>query len=87
MTPITFLHSFFILVGASSAWAKTQCTDQPKSKWMSETQFRQMAEARGYRIRKFKQPGTCYEIYGTNHQGKKVEVYFNPVTGDPVKTK
>jgi hypothetical protein len=33
----------------------------------------------GYKIKKFKQPGTCYEIYGTNKEGKKVEIYFSPV--------
>jgi hypothetical protein len=39
----------------------------------------------GYKINKFKQPGTCYEIYGTNKEGKKVEVYFNPVDASIVK--
>jgi hypothetical protein len=31
--------------------------------------------------------GNCYEIYGKNKQGQKVEVYFNPVDGKVVKTK
>jgi len=46
---------------------------------MSEEAFKAKATALGYTIRKFKQPGSCYEIYGTNKDGKKVEVYFNPV--------
>jgi hypothetical protein len=41
----------------------------------------------GYIISKFKQPGTCYEIYGTNKEGKKVEIYFNPVDSSIVKSK
>jgi len=64
-----------------SAWAKKNCTDQPKDKWMSEEAFKKKAEAEGYKIRKFKQPGTCYEIYGTDKSGKDVEIYFNPVDG------
>jgi hypothetical protein len=27
----------------------------------------------------------CYEIYGYNKDGKKAEVYFNPVTGEIVE--
>ncbi len=69
------------------ALAKKNCTDQPKDKWMSEADFKKKVEAEGYKIRKFKQPGTCYEIYGQNKDGKKVEIYFNPVDGSIVKEK
>jgi hypothetical protein len=50
-------------------------------------EFKKQKESEGYQIRKFKQPGTCYEIYGTDQSGKKVEVYFNPVDGSVVKSK
>ena len=44
------------------------------------------AIAMGYSINVFKKTsGNCYEIYGKDAQGKRVEVYFNPVTGDPIK--
>ncbi len=67
------------------AHAKKNCTDQPKDKWMKEEDFKKRLEGEGYKIRKFKQPGSCYEIYGTNKDGKKVEIYFNPVDGSVVK--
>ena len=67
------------------ALAKKTCTDQPKDKWMSEEKFKQQIETQGFKITKFKQPGTCYEIYGTNKEGKKVEIYFNPVDASIVK--
>lgn len=67
------------------AHAKKNCTDQPKEKWIKEEDFRKRIESEGYKIRKFKQPGSCYEIYGINKEGKKVEVYFNPVDGTVVK--
>lgn len=69
------------------AYAKKDCTDQTKDKWMSEADFKKKVEADGYKIRKFKQPGTCYEIYGTNKDGKEVEIYFNPVDASIVKSK
>ena len=68
-----------------SAQAKKNCTDLPKDKWMKEEDFKAKVEGLGYKIRKFKQPGSCYEIYGQNKDGKKVEVYFNPVDATVVK--
>jgi hypothetical protein len=73
------------MLGATSAFAKKNCTTEPKAKWMTEEAFKAKVEAMGYKINKFKQPGTCYEIYGTNKEGKKVEVYFNPVDASIVK--
>ena len=67
------------------ASAKKNCTDQPKDKWMKVDDFKKRLESEGYKIRKFKQPGSCYEIYGTNKDGRKVEIYFNPVDGAVVK--
>jgi len=72
---------------ASVAQAKKSCTNEPKDKWMSEEAFKAKVEAEGYTIKKFKQPGTCYEIYGTDKDGKKVDIYFNPVDGSIVKAK
>jgi hypothetical protein len=78
------LASLIVMTGLS-AYAKKTCTDQPKDKWMSEADFKKKVEGLGYKISKFKQPGTCYEIYGTNKEGKKVEIYFNPVDASIVK--
>jgi hypothetical protein len=68
-----------------STYAKKSCTDQPKDKWMKEEDFKKKVESIGYKISKFKQPGSCYEIYGFNKEGKKVEVYFNPVDASVIK--
>lgn len=74
-----------ILMSVGSALAKKDCTQEPKSKWMSEADFKKKVEASGYKIVKFKQPGSCYEIYGTDVAGKNVEIYFNPVDASIVK--
>lgn len=76
-----------LTVVSTVAMAKSDCTDRPKEEWMTEEAFKAKAIAEGYTIRKFKQPGTCYEIYGKNKEGKNVEIYFNPVDGSIVKSK
>lgn len=73
------------LSAGSFAYAKKNCTDQPKDKWMSVEAFKKKATDEGYTIRKFKTPGSCYEIYGKNKAGEEVEIYFNPVDGSIVK--
>ncbi len=75
-----------LMLAGTSAYAKKNCTDQPKEKWMKEEDFKKRLESEGYKIRKFKQPGTCYEIYGSNPSGQNVEIYFNPVDGSIVKS-
>jgi hypothetical protein len=82
MTILTILS-----LGSVAYAAKRNCTDQPKDKWMTEEAFKAKVEAEGYKIKKFKIPGNCYEIYGTDKDGKKVEIYFNPVDGSVAKKK
>jgi len=67
--------------------AKVDCTSEPRSKWKDEAAFKKELSA-SYKIKVFKvTKGNCYEIYGWNKEGKKVEIYFNPVTGEKVKEK
>ncbi len=83
---LMILMSALVLSGLT-AHAKKNCTDAPKDKWMSEADFKKKVTEQGYKIRKFKQPGSCYEIYGTDKTGKKVEIYFNPVDATIVTQK
>lgn len=71
-----------------NAMAATECTQEDKAKWQDQTQFQNDLKSKGYEIKVFKvTKGNCYEIYGKNKDMKKVEIYFNPVTGEAVKTK
>jgi hypothetical protein len=48
--------------------------------------MKQRVATLGYRVSVFRQtPGNCYEIYGRNSEGKRVEIYFEPVTGSVVR--
>lgn len=71
-----------------STLAAVNCTEEDKSKWQDEKKFQENLVKEGYKIKKWKvTTGNCYEIYGWDKAGKKVEIYFNPVTGEKVKEK
>ena len=82
-----FAFSFFSLALLSSAaLAGPECTKDPKDKWKNEKSFQEELTKSGYKIKTFKvTEGNCYEIYGWDKEGQKVEIYFNPVSGDKVK--
>ena len=76
--------SVFAIV-PSVASASPSCTTEPQSKWMSEDAMKAIIKDLGYTVKTFEVTGSCYEIYGYNKDGKQVEVYFNPVSGDVVE--
>lgn len=60
----------------------------PEDKWMKEADFKAKVEAQGYQIKTFKvSSGKCYEIYGFDKDGKKVEIYYDPATGAEIERK
>lgn len=74
-----------LMLASVSSFAKVECTSEPKSKWKDQDAFKKEL-ALNYKIKVFKvTEGNCYEIYGWNKEGKKVEIYFNPATGEKVK--
>jgi hypothetical protein len=74
------------VAASKAAFAKADCTAHPKSEWIKESDARAQLEAQGYKIKKFKVDGNCYEIYGHNKDGKKVEIYYDTKTLAVVKS-
>ena len=80
------LFAFALIAVAATAHADPTCTKEPKSKWMPEAEMKKKIADAGYKVKVFKTTKTgCYEIYGHDKDGKKAEVYFNPVDGSVVK--
>ena len=71
---------------SAAAFAKADCKAYPKAEWMSEADAKAKILAEGYTINKFHVSGNCYEIYGKNKEGKKVEIYYDAKTLEPVKS-
>ncbi len=68
------------------SYAGPECTKEPKAMWLNQAAFKKSLVEKGYKIKVFKTTkGNCYEIYGWNKEGKKIEIYFNPVSGEIVK--
>lgn len=79
--------SAFLMAVAGAAMASPTCT-APKASWQPEASFKKELQAQGYQIKNFKvTKGNCYEIYGTDKSGKKVEIYFDPVSGKALEQK
>ncbi len=75
-----------LLVASPLALAKTECSKADKVQWQDPDNFQQDLKNQGYEIKKFKiTDGNCYEIYGWDKDKRKVEIYFDPVTGKKVK--
>ena len=73
---------------SGAAVAGPTCTDEPQTKWLSAEQMTQKFQALGYTdsVKKLHvSKGKCWEIYGHDKAGKKVEVYFHPITGAVVE--
>lgn len=84
------LLTLFMMMGISlSVFAGPKCTDgKDKSNWIPVEKFQQQLQEQGYSWKKFKESrGGCYEIYGHDKAGQKVEIYFHPVSGEIVKKK
>jgi hypothetical protein len=71
---------------AGSAVAEPQCTSEPKDKWLSESDMKTKIAALGYKTKIFKvTKSNCYEIYGQDTNGKRIEIYFHPITGKVIE--
>lgn len=81
-TPLLVLG---LMLLAAPAQADVDCQPSARASWIPESQFREQMKRQGVQITKFRiTPGNCYEIYGFDAQGERLEVYYNPVDGSPV---
>lgn len=75
------------LLSTSGAQAAADCPTHPKANWMRLDTLRSRLKAEGYQIKILKVDGECYELYGRDADGSKVEIYFDTVTGKPFKSR
>ncbi|RAI44629.1 PepSY domain-containing protein [Rhodoplanes roseus] len=82
--PLRFVILFLATTGPAAAGPA--CTTAPADAWLPQEAMRRRIEQQGYRIGVLQTtPGGCYEIYGRDKDGRRVEIYFDPVSGDVVK--
>ncbi|MBA3695426.1 MAG: PepSY domain-containing protein [Methylotenera sp.] len=76
------MRIFFALLALLPIYAQASadCPVHPKEEWASEDTIKKALQDEGYSIKKFKVDGNCYEVYGRNKEGNKVEIYFDTKT-------
>ena len=67
-------------------WADDDC-DAPVNRWQSREAVRQMAAQQGWQIQRLKIDDGCYEIRGTDAQGRGFKAKIDPETLKVVKMK
>ena len=85
----TVVITLALLAGAAAAHATglATCDSGLKEGWQETAKLEQQLKDKGWTVRKIKEDGGCYEVYGLDDKGKRVEAYFHPVTLAPVPTK
>lgn len=69
-----------------SASAGDEC-DAPLNRWQSREAVRQMAAAQGWQIQRLKIDDGCYEVRGTDAQGRRFKAKIDPETLQVLKRK
>ena len=64
---------------AGPVLAADRC-DAPKDKWRPVEELKAELEGKGWTIKNVKTSDGCYEVYGKDKDGKKVEIFFDPVS-------
>ena len=88
-SPPTLRHAVLVLglgLAAVPAWASDDC-DAPLNRWQTREAVRQMAAAKGWQIQRLKIDDGCYEIRGTDTQGRTFKAKIDPETLKVLKMK
>lgn len=64
----------------SFATGMMTCDSGDQSTWKTQDVLRAAVIENGWEVRRIKVDGGCYELYGKNPDGKRVEAYFDPLT-------
>jgi hypothetical protein len=82
MKLLPYLLAAGVALSASPALAtgKMSCNAGPQKGWKSQAVLQNTLKKQGWKVSKSKVDGGCYEVYGTDPKGNKVEAYFHPVT-------
>lgn len=58
------------------------CPEHPRAEWMSQEAITAKAKELGYDVRGVKPDDGCYQVKGYDKYGKRVQAYFDPVSGE-----
>jgi len=85
--PILSAALVAVLAGAAGPAAASDKCNVPQAEWQPKQALQQKLEGDGWKVKKLKVDDGCYEVYGFDAEGKRMEVYFDPKTFAVVKSK
>ena len=69
-----------LFAGSVHATGRMTCESGDKANWKTEAELIKKITAEGWTVRKVKEDGGCYEVYGRDPEDRRVEAYFDPIT-------
>lgn len=84
-------HQFHLVIAGllalcaatAQAHGDVRCETVPKAQWRPDSELRDRLVADGWQVRRIKVENGCYEVYGMDKAGNKVEAFFHPKTLEP----
>lgn len=80
---LLFATFFSLAAGNALAHGDFKC-DVPKAEWKPQMELQRKLIDEGWKVRQVKTDNGCYEVYGFDAKGKRMEVYFNPKTFEKI---
>lgn len=79
--------SWLLLAATAQAHGLATCDAGPQEKWQPKETLERKLTDKGWKIRRVRVDGGCYEVYAITAKGDKVEAYFHPLTLEQVAAK
>lgn len=80
------LTTLLLAGSAATAFAhgNVSCPAVPKEEKKPQMDLQRKLEGEGWKVRVVKNYNNCYEVYGFDGKGDKIEAFFNPKTFERV---
>ena len=79
----TLILSVALSATAFSAMASDLCS-VAEAEWRPQAELEAELTAKGWTISNVKTEDGCYEVYAKDETGKRVEIFFDPLSFEPV---
>ena len=76
----TVTAAFLCIAAHAQATGLATCDSAPRDTWQAQEKLEKTLTDRGWKIRRVKEDGGCYEVYAFDEKGERAEAYFHPQT-------
>ena len=73
-----------LIVSAPARAHEERCEAIPKAEWKPQAELEKKLTDSGWKVKRVKIENGCYEVYGFDEKGERVEAFFHPKTFEKV---